>query len=503
MISCESKFLDQDPKTSLSTEQLFESLDNVQPFLNGLYIKFRSTRVNRKGFFLMLGTDESQQGEYQVRTDAEQAGLDKYDGFLESTNKPVTELWNIRWPIVVQSSEAIYQLKEKLINANPEDSTRITNFIGQASFYRSAVLLELATYWGELPIPTVDKYSISLSRRLDLEEVYRQIEEGFQTAILSLKSKETADPRIPTIWAARALLGKMFMSAPDETGYRDFSKALEQFEEIKATGGFSLAPSFADLWDPSKTAGNEEIFTFYFNNIWPDTNEAQWYTGSRACSSNPTNYLGGYDLILPTIYCRTDSANGGLWESGDLRQMESIRYDFINGDMTPSAYAGFGDDQLYPHIKKYEDIRLNGTKSFYNTGKNMYYVRYADVLLLLAECLNELNRTTEAVDIVNNFVRSRAWGGTLPDNKKWDGGMSQDEFRVMILDERMRELCFEGWRRFDLIRTRNLLSLIPARNKWAQQSGTISDIHYRLPIPIIEIKQNPNLSPEDQNNGYQ
>src|SRR5512133_2807477 len=150
LFSCESDFLNQDPQTALSTEQVFSSLDNVQPFLDGLYVKWRSTRVNRKGFFLMLGTDESQQGEYQVRTDAEQAGLDKYDGFLESTNKPVTELWNIRWPIVVQASEALANLNKKLETADAKDTARIHNFIGHANFYRAAVLFELASYWGDL-----------------------------------------------------------------------------------------------------------------------------------------------------------------------------------------------------------------------------------------------------------------------------------------------------------------------------------------------------------------
>ncbi|HYX09490.1 MAG TPA: RagB/SusD family nutrient uptake outer membrane protein, partial [Bacteroidales bacterium] len=101
MTSCNDDFLNQNPQTSLSSDQLFSSLDNVQPFLDGLYFKWRDTRVNRKGFFLMLGMDESQQGEYQVRTDPDQGGLDKYDGFLEPQNKAVTQLWNIRWPVVV------------------------------------------------------------------------------------------------------------------------------------------------------------------------------------------------------------------------------------------------------------------------------------------------------------------------------------------------------------------------------------------------------------------
>lgn len=500
--SCNKDFLEQDPQTSLSTDQLFSSLDNVQPFLNGLYFKWRSTRVNRKGFYLMLGMDESQQGEYQVRTEAEQAALDKYDGFLDPNNKPIAELWNIRWPVVVQASEALVRLNAKFKNANTKDSAEIINYIGQAAFYRGAVLFELATYWGGLPIPEVTEQNIVLSGRKSLPDTYAIIEKDLLLAVSCLPQKQGSDPRIPTTWAAKALLGKLYMSAPEESGFRDFDKARVQFEDIILHGGFSLVSNFADLWNPYKTAGKEAIYTFFFNNIWPDTNEAQWYTGSRACSGNPTNYLGGYDLILPTEFCRTDASVGGLWEDGDLRKMESIRYDFMNGDMVPSVYAGFGEDQLLPHIKKYEDIRLNGKESFYNSGKNMYYLRYADILLCYAECLNETGNTSGAVIIINDQVRKRAWGGSLPEDKKWSTGMSQEEFRNKILDERMRELCFEGWRRFDLIRTNKFVQRIATYNKWAKESGTISEKHKLLPIPYVEIKQNPELTPADQNPGY-
>jgi len=80
--------------------------------------------------------------------------------------------------------------------------------------------------------------------------------------------------------------------------------------------------------------------------------------------------------------------------------------------------------------------------------------------------------------------------------------MSSNEFRTKILDERMRELCFEGWRRFDLKRTNQFVSLILQRNRWAKESATLNINHTLLPIPLVEIKQNPNLGETDQNPGY-
>lgn len=493
--SC-TDFLTQEPQTALSTEQIFADIENIQPFLDGIYYKWRDTRVNRKGFFLILGTDEVQQGDYQVRSDAAQGGLDKYDGFYEAANTSIAEIWNVRWPVVVLASEALESLRDLEQNVSKEDSARVQSFIGQASFYRACVLFELAQYWGELPIPEVSGKKITLSGRKPLAEVYEMIETDLLKAEKCLSEKASANIRVSRTWAVKAMLAKMYMSAQTSSGYRDYGKAQTLLEEIKTKGGYSLLPNYADLWDGEKNADKESLYTFYFNNVWPDTNELQWYAGSRAVSSDPNCYMGGYDLGLPTAYC-----HGTIWETGDLRREESIRYNFIYNGKAPVAVAGFGDDQTDPHIKKFEDKRTDGVRSFYNSGKNMYFIRYSDVLLMLAECMNEEGDTPGAVAIVND-VRARAWGGTLPEAQKWNTAMSPDDFRKNIMDERMRELCFEGWRRSDLIRTGKFVENISRYNQWAKASGTIKKEHERFPIPLVELKQNPNITEADQNPGY-
>ncbi|WP_431215298.1 RagB/SusD family nutrient uptake outer membrane protein [Puia sp. P3] len=198
----------------------------------------------------------------------------------------------------------------------------------------------------------------------------------------------------------------------------------------------------------------------------------------------------------------SDKSAGGLWEAGDLRKAQSIRYDFTYKGITPTLSTGFGGDELDPHVKKYEDPRTDGVMSFWYSGKNIFYIRYADVLLMYAECLNELGKTSDAVHLMNSTIRARAFGGTIPAGLSWDPGMSPDVFRTNILDERMRELCFEGWRRSDLIRTTSFLNLVKARNKWTKQSGTIQAFNQLYPIPLTEILQNPDIPATDQNPGY-
>lgn len=291
------------------------------------------------------------------------------------------------------------------------------------------------------------------------------------------------------------------MSAPVESGYRDFGEAQILLEDLKSRGGFVLENNYADLFDANKVMGNlpsqastEEIFTFYFNNVWPDSNEAQWYAGTRACSGDPNCMYGGYDFVLPTDYCVN------IYEPGDLRKDASIRSDFIYKGKQPVPSAGFGEDQLKPHFKKFEDVRIDGTKSFYYTGGNMYYFRYADALLMLAECMNETGNTSGAVTLVNTTVRSRAFGGTVPAQYVWDTCMSAEEFRTKILDERMRELACEGWRRMDLVRTGHFEEYIKVRNRWQALAPTIGTQHRLFPVPMVEIKQNPHLQ-GDQNPG--
>ena len=179
---------------------------------------------------------------------------------------------------------------------------------------------------------------------------------------------------------------------------------------------------------------------------------------------------------MPSQWAYSNVEDGGIWEDGDIRKEESIRYDFTYYGQTPTLdnilWEELGDDhdELLPHIKKYEDFRTDshsglGINNEWNSGKNIPFLRLANAILLYAECLNELGQTGEAVKQVN-IVRKRAWEDSLPADKAWSEGMSQDEFRKEIMTERVRELFGERWRKFDLIRTGHFLDYVSERNKW-------------------------------------
>lgn len=503
MFSSCSDFLVEEPQTALTQEQVFRELNSIEPLVLGLYTSWRNTRKDRGGFMFTLGTDEAQQGAYQVRSDAVQAGLDRYNAFLAPSNTSLAQQWDSRWPIISAASTAISSLK-----TNQQDPDRRNQLQGEASFIRAALNFELTQYWGPIPIIDLEKLSEFGTARQPLAIVYETIIKDLQVAIEFLPNTQS-DPRRASRTAAQALLGKVYLYAPEESGIRNYALAKEQFLAVINSGKHTLVTNYADLWDPLRPNPNESIFSFQFNNILPDNNQIQWQMGSRAVANlirigngneGQYAYFGGYDLMIPTQYCHSTVEAGGLWEAGDQRRNESIRYNFQYKGRTPVIEGWMGGDELNPHVKKFEDIRLDGTTSFWYSGKNFYYLRYSDILLCYAETLNETGATEQAVAEVNK-VRTRAWGGVLPADKAW-GAMSQDEFRRRILDERMRELCFEGWRRMDLNRYKKLVDLVSARNQWTKETGTIQQFHRWYPIPLTEILQNDDIDPEDQNEGY-
>lgn len=483
--SC-SDFLVEEPKTQLTEEEVYGDEENIRLLISGLYTQWRNTKQDRGGFMFTLGTDEAKQGGQQVHENNIQAALDKYDGALNASNSSLAEQWNKRWPVITAAAKAVkYSTSDELK--------------AQASFIRATLNFELAMLWG--PIPIIDQEDMKEARQ-PLKDVFEFIIRDLEFAVQHLPEIQS-DKKIPTKGAAQALLGKVYLYAPEESTLRDYSKALEYFD--LAIPQYALIPNYADLFNTTLNQNSSEaIYAFQFVNMWPDNNMAQHHAGSRAVADLDGNtYFGGYDLALPTEYYYKDKADGGVWEPGDTRKAASIRYDFTLPDGREPTITWTGQsDELEPHIKKFEDIRTQGVQNFWYSGGLMYYLRLSDILLCKAECLNELGQTPDAVTLVNTTVRKRAFGGTLPLENTWSTGMSKDEFRSNIMDERMRELGFEGWRRMDLIRTGKLTALVSERNKWAKASGTISSFHTRYPIPESEIKQNEFINEEDQNPGY-
>ncbi len=505
--SC-SDFLTEDSKTALPEEKIFSDTEYVEKTLQSLYTNWRSIFTDRFLWEQMVGTDEIQSGAFQaLKEDGMKRGaLDRYDALLNSELSYPKEQWNNRWPRVSEAAKIIQAMTKSEVNAG----TKEAQLLGEASFIRGALDMDLAMLFGRIPVLDMSKVADTGYGRQPLKDVWEFIISDFERAVEYLPAEN--NPGRATKYAASMLLGYAYMAAPEETGLRDFSKAKTALETV-INGPFELV-NYYDLFDYSVSNTKESIFEWQFSNVWPDNNMIQFQLGSRAVQSMGGDqcFMSGYDQAVPTFWAYSDVKDGGIWENGDIRKEESMRYDFSYYGKTPTlesvAWEDIGEDhdELKPHIKKYEDFRTDvhsglGINNMWYSGKNIPWLRLANAMLLHAECLNELGKTSEAVAEVNK-VRSRAWEFDLPNDMAWNTGMSQSEFREKIMTERVRELFGERWRKFDLIRTNKFLELVKTRNEWAKRANAIEQYNIVWPIPLTEIEQNDDISMDDQNEGY-
>lgn len=413
--SC-SDFLNEGPKTALTEDEIFSDSTYIESNLQSLYANWKELFRDRYLWECMVGTDEIQSGAYQAlkENNGLRGALDMYNALLTSELSYVTEQWDMRWPTVGEAA--------KIINAididNVINDVHWANLYGEACFIRGSLMMELAMLWGAIPIIDLARIDELGYGRQPLEDVWEFIINDLIQA--ASYCPDTNNYARATLYAANMMLGYAYMSAPESTGLRNFDKAADALRVV-VEGPFSLVP-YNELWDYETPNTTEAIFEWQFN-PYTDHNAVEFQIGSRAVAALPEAdhiYFAGYDHAVPTEWAYSSISEGGLWEDGDVRREESIRYDFTYNGQVPTlesiSWEQLGDDhdELLPHIKKYEDYRTDGYSGYninnvWYSGKNMPFLRLANAKLLYAECLNETGFTDEAVRQVND-VRSRAWG---------------------------------------------------------------------------------------------
>ena len=170
------------------------------------------------------------------------------------------------------------------------------------------------------------------------------------------------------------------------------------------------------------------------------------------------------------------------YETGDLRKDVSVASSYTNaaGQVIPDRY-----------IKKYYDVPVAKN----DNGNNIPLIRYADVLLMYSEALNETSYQADGEALANlNLVRSRAGlakktAADLP---------TQQAFRLAIEQERRVELAFEGHRWFDLVRTDRAVTVLNSKKEQIRLVADLTTNNLIFPVPQSQIdinkdkiKQNP------------
>lgn len=427
-----------------------------------------------------------------------------FTGFSSFTIQPTIaelEIFYAGHYIMVSRANQALENVPTVEEIDPELRERL---LGQAYFLRGLAYFNLTNVLQKVPLiletPAGIESFYPSNQEVTQEMIYAQVIADLNEAIPRLPA-DYADVSGPdqgqkgraTRGAAQSLLGRLHM-------YRgDYEAARPLFEAVINSNEYALAANYADLFtqDPgTENANPEPIFWADFTTSasaefnWGGDPNVNW---RQFLAITPTYSVGDFFDFIPTRFLYDEmreerTVDGTL----DPRYHSTIlSYEPEEGYTT--AYGqdwferGFAEDAFF--IKKYTNA-VDGADAF-SAGYDYHIIRYADVLLMYAECLANTGNIPAAAGFVQQ-VRDRA---NLPDREAEFAGYGIDAFMDQLEHERIMELAIEGKRwydlkRWDLLQGAELEEL--RQHDFEFLTFTPGEDEF-VPIPQTEIDRNPNL----------
>ena len=311
---------------------------------------------------------------------------------------------------------------------------------------------------------TLDAESINITQATE-SEVYAQIEQDLKDAENLPVEYTSADLGRATSGAAKTVLSKVYLTQ------KKWQLAAQKAKEVIDGGKYKLFDDYADVFNVDKENSVEHIFSIQFKG---NANFRGNSLASRSAPYEPEGVNGDYADEL--------NVAGGLFQSY-RKEDRRLEVNFIT-EMT-SPVSG----KLYilsePHFNMYYDNTCIGAQG--QSSINLPLVRYAEVLLIYAEALNELDGPSDATYDAVDQVRRRAG---IPALKEITPNLTQESFRDSVFEERRKEFVYQYHRWFDLVR-RGADYYI----KTLKAAGKVNAAprHLHFPIPQRELDLNPNL----------
>lgn len=480
-----SKFLDKTPLDSVNTSNFWATEEDAIAGINGAYQPLQWPKL----YNLRMWTTDIWAGNSVVGAGGGTDGIETQDiaNFVTATdNAAALDIWRGPAPGILRCNLVLKNLPGMQLR---EDLKK--RIIGEAQFLRASYYFILVQLFGDVPLITEPQTPADDLRpaRTDKTKVYELIVDDLTKAIGNLPSRADysgSDIGRASKGAAIGLLMKVHLTLGN------YQQVVDLYPQLNGMG-YALNATYSDNFDPRTKNSVESLFEVQYSgktsySFWDNENQASWvstFTGPR----NADFVGGGYGWNQPT----QEFVNA--YEAGDKRKDQTILYaggpDF-DGKAYKSSFSGTGYN-----VRKF--LVPKSISPDYDTNPADWPVlRFADVLLMYAEALNELNRTAEAqapASGINaggplNRVRNRA--GLLDVS-----GLNQAALREKILQERRMELAFEGHRWFDLVRVNKGQYALTFLHSIGKTNAR--DKHLLLPIPQKERDANPNLS---QNKDY-
>lgn len=462
---CKKEFLDRKPLGELTYDTFFTTEQQAVQATNAVYNQFRSWECSALGY--VGATDILSDDADKGSTPNDQPLLGDVDNFnFDANNLFFSQVWTGFYRAIARANLAIKRIPDV-----PEmDDDLRARLIGENKFLRAYSYFLLVQWFGDLPIITeplnADQYYNQ--QRSSVNDVYALIERDLLDAIQVLPTKYgSSDLGRVTQGAAKGILAKLYMLK------KDFPKAEQYCLEIINSNVYSLLPKYADNFLTTGENGAESVFEITAAALQPD---AGGVVGPGATPYNMVQGVRG-NPNLGWGFNRPSDNLVSSYESADPRRAATVIY---VGDYLPDGTEVKDNPEIVGErfnkkawVPAHTGLQDNGPG-------NIRVLRYADILLLAAEALNENNKAPEAL-IYLNQVRKRARGSSqvvLPDVTVTD----QAQLRERIYRERRSELAMEQHRWFDLLRWGRAEQAMTAVGK-----NFITPKHLLLPIPQTEV----------------
>ena len=463
--SCSADFIDLLPTSTVTQDRIYQTDNDFRDAITAIHVPIR----NQYNFFYIFGDIRGDDSWIQVPKSNSQTFSDQFT--MHSGDGEIANAWQRYYQAIFRANN----LLERIADVSEADVPNKNRFIAETRFLRALCYFDLVRIFG--PVPAVTSVlSIEESYntpRAPVDYIYRNIIIPDLIAAEALPISYTgADIGRPTRGAARALLGRVYLTMGD------FQNAEAKLMEVVNMGIYDLVEDFESIFDPNNKRNREYIFDIE-------------YASGVGAGSRLTNAFFPNFLAMAQFY--GVPGTGDEWNNPtqaliDLFEPHDLRKNISVG--TPGGfYDGTGTWRPIPAITNqvYTMKFLTRIPAANDSPVNWKHIRYADVLLMLAEAMNENGRTAQAIPYLN---RIRARAGV----SEYSLTMSQAETRAAIEKERRLELCFEGHRWFDLVRTGRAYEVMKPYGM--EEHMTV----FPLPLRQVLLINNPDVFP--QNRGY-
>ncbi|RYY14631.1 MAG: RagB/SusD family nutrient uptake outer membrane protein, partial [Cytophagaceae bacterium] len=437
--SCKKDLLDQVNPNQPSTGQFWKTQDDANRAVLAVYSgqQIFSTYSLYWHFATTGRTDES-------FTNTPDAGLNQYLVFrqIATTDGRSAFLWNDLYRMIFRANQVLTN-----VPGIDMDATLKKQYLAEALFLRSLCYYDLALLFGNLPLVTSLADATTRVPQVSQEAVYAQIIQDLTAAKADLPANyDATNLGRATKGAATALLGKVYMQQ------HKWAEASTQFAEIINSNRYSLVNAYSDNFTEANENNSESIYEVQFSGV--NKTFGQDFPGA-AEGNERAQFFGPPGIGFTDVEVRRwlfnefndQTAAGGA----DPRRATTL----FSAVDTPTLYGktfvgvGTGSLNINPSRllwRKYQNDRTRTFEDFFS-GINIRLIRYADVLLMQAEALNEQGQTAATLPLINR-VRQRPSVNVVP----LTGTFTQEGMRSQLRHERTVELAGEGTRWSDLVR---------------------------------------------------